>query len=210
MLKFNTKSVVGIDFDNTLINYDEVFYQQARNLNLISPKVNKNKKEVRDQIRLLPDGEIIWQKLQAFVYSKGISGASLNPGADTFIRACIQNQVRVYVISHKTEYSRYDEAQTNLRQAALGWMEACRFFKVDGLGLARDHVYFESTRLEKISRLSSLGCAHFIDDLEEVFQEDAFPKEVDKILFAPQGHLGSWGDIKAFQSWERIYEYFFG
>ncbi|MFI5205383.1 MAG: HAD family hydrolase [Candidatus Paceibacterales bacterium] len=205
----NKSRAVGIDFDNTLINYDEVFFNHALSLNLIGPGTKKNKKEVRDQIRLLADGEIIWQKIQAFVYSRGIAGACLNQGAEDFLRTCSQQGIKVYVVSHKTEFSRFDATRVNLRRAALDWMTANHFFMEEGLGLHKDQVYFEATRSQKIGRLQSLGCTHFIDDLEEVFLEKTFPEDIEKILFAPQGDSSISGDVKVFKSWGRIYEYFF-
>ena len=180
------------------------------NLNLIGPDVHQDKKEVRNQVRLLPDGEITWQKLQAFVYSKGITQARLIKGVEGFFKACAKAEINVYIVSHKTEYSPYDTDSINLRQAALEWMTANRFFEADGLGLARTQVYFESTRVEKIERLKFLGCTHFIDDLKEVFIEKTFPQEVEKILFEPRLESASTGHMKVFKSWERIHEYFFG
>lgn len=209
MLKLETKSIVGVDFDNTLISYDEVFFNYALSLNLISPATNKNKKEVRDKIRLLPDGEIIWQKVQAFVYGQGISQACFNEGAEDFLKMCVQQGIKIYVVSHKTEYSRFGTHQVSLRQAALSWMAANDFFRTDGLGLCRDQVYFEETRSQKIGRLRFLGCTHFIDDLEEVFLEKTFPEGIEKILFAPQADPGIGSDVKVFDSWRKIYEYFF-
>ena len=201
--------IIGIDFDNTMINYDDVFLNRAMGLNLIIADTNKNKKELRDRIRLLPDGEIIWQKMQAFVYGHGIAGACLNEGVADFFKTCVQRGIKVYVVSHKTEHSPFDDDQVNLRQAALDWMIANGFFRTEGLALNQDQVYFEATRLEKIGRLKSLGCTHFIDDLEEIFLEKTFPEGVEKILFTPIPPPAVADDIKVFKSWGRINEYFF-
>jgi hypothetical protein len=202
-------SIVGIDFDNTLISYDEVFFNHALDLKLISPESNRNKKDVRDAIRLLPDGEVVWQKVQAFVYGKGIAQARLNEGARDFIRECIQKNIKVYVVSHKTEFSNFDKDKVNLRDAALDWMTAQHFFEINGLGLNRNQVYFESTRLEKINRMKVLGCTHFIDDLQEVFLEEGFPNNVKKILYAPADQKLVAKDLIILDSWKRIHEHFF-
>lgn len=193
--------VIGIDFDNTLINYDEVFFNHALSLNLIGPETNKNKKDVRDKIRLLTDGEIIWQKIQAFVYGQGIAQACLNEGVETFLKTCAQQEIKVYVISHKTEYSPFDAHKINLRQVALDWMKANGFNKAQ--------VYFESTRAQKIERIKSLKCTHFIDDLPEVFLEDGFPSGTKKILYAPGFEAPPRDDIAVAGSWKKIHEYFF-
>jgi hypothetical protein len=174
---------IGIDFDNTIITYDEVFCATARRCGLIDAEFNGRKQAVRDAIRLLPDGELAWQKLQGQVYGKGIVGATMVAGVDRFLRRCRAELCPVAVVSHKTEYGHYDPERVNLRQAALGWMTA------NGLldeihAIAPADVYFESTREDKLRRIAALGLTHFIDDLEEVLTDPGFPPDVERILFA--------------------------
>jgi hypothetical protein len=71
---------IGIDFDNTIITYDDVFRAAAEASGLIGPGFSGNKQAVRDAIRLLPDGELAWQRLQGQVYGKGIGGATMVAG----------------------------------------------------------------------------------------------------------------------------------
>jgi hypothetical protein len=114
----------------------------------------------------------------------------------------------VRIVSHKTEYATYDETRTNLRTAALEWMAAHRFFEPDGLDLTCDSVYFESTRADKIARIGRIGCSHFVDDLEEVFLEPAFPAGVHKILYAPNATVVSSDGAVVMPSWQALREYF--
>ena len=79
---------IGLDFDNTLIDYDRVFLAAARERGLVAPDFTGSKREVRDAIRLLPDGELAWQRLQGHVYGAGIGGAVLFDGADQFLQRC--------------------------------------------------------------------------------------------------------------------------
>ena len=175
---------VGIDFDNTLIDYDRVFLKTARQRGLIDPSFQGSKREVRDAIRLLPDGELSWQRLQGYVYGAGIDGAVLFPGAGEFLRRCRELRRDVVIVSHKTRYGHLDPMRVDLRQAALDWMEAQGFFRPDGIGLTRQQVFFEETRAAKLARIAALECTHFIDDLEEVFTDPDFPAGVRRILFA--------------------------
>lgn len=192
---------IGIDFDNTLIDYDRVFFDAARERGLVPVDLRGSKREVRDAIRLLPDGELSWQRLQGYVYGAGIGGAVMFDGADAFLRRCRTLGIRVYVVSHKTRYSHLDPARIDLRQAALGWMEAQGFFQPDRFGLDRENVFFEATRSDKLARIAALDCTHFIDDLEEVFSDPGFPAGIERILFA-----AACGGCPAFlcRSWEDI------
>ena len=55
--------------------------------------------------------------------------------------------------------------------------------------IPESNVYFESTRAEKIERIIALSCTHFIDDLEEVFDDPAFPSNVERLLLSPAGSV---------------------
>lgn len=175
---------IGIDFDNTLIDYDRVFLKTAQERGLVAADFAGSKREVRDAIRRLPDGELAWQRLQGHVYGAGIGGAVLFEGADAFLRQCRALNVDVFIVSHKTRYGHLDPARVDLRQAALGWMAAHGFFNADGFGFRQEDVFFEETRPAKLARIAALNCTHFIDDLEEVFADPAFPASVRGILFA--------------------------
>jgi hypothetical protein len=175
---------IGIDFDNTLIDYDRVFLAAARERGIVAHDFRGSKREVRDAIRLLPDGELAWQRLQGHVYGAGIGGAVLFEGAGAFLRQCRARDIEVLVVSHKTRYGHLDPQRVDLRQAALGWMTAHGFFSAGEFGLRRENVFFEETRAAKLARIAALGCTHFIDDLEEVFADPDFPSGVRPILFA--------------------------
>ena len=125
--------VIGVDFDNTIVTYDNLIHKVAVERGLISPKAIKSKKHIRGNIRQLPNGEIEWQRLQAAVYGPRMEEAKLIDGIQRFFQSCRYHRAKVYVISHKTEFAKMDMTETNLRGAALAWMERNRFFNVDGL-----------------------------------------------------------------------------
>ena len=200
---------VGVDFDNTLVDYDNLIHRVAMERGLVGPGPTQGKKHVRDAIRELEDGEVLWQKVQALVYGPRMPEATISPGAMDFLRACSANQVKVSVVSHKTEFANYDETGTNLRSAALAWLEANRLLDIKNSGLSVAAVYFESTRQEKLERILRLGCSHFIDDLEETFLEKTFPETVEKILYNPQNSEFPTPGVKLAGNWQRITEYLF-
>lgn len=174
---------IGIDFDNTIITYDEVFCATAKSCGLIEAGFVGSKQAVRDAIRLLPDGELIWQRLQGQVYGKGIVGARMAAGFEAFLRRCRAEASGVAVVSHKTVHGSFDPGRINLRQAALDWMAAQGLFDGDH-GIELENVYFEDTRADKLGRIAALGLTHFVDDLEEVLTDPGFPPNVRRILFA--------------------------
>ena len=200
---------IGIDFDNTIIAYDNVFLATARKRGLVPAGFAGNKKTVRDAIRLIPDGELEWQRLQGYVYGQGISGAPLIPGVGDFLRECRAAGYPVCIISHKTEFGHHDPARVNLREAALGWLTANGFFREDGFGLRREDVVFAGTRAEKLAAISARNCTHFIDDLEEVLDDPAFPQGTERILFAAEGAPTGGTPYPVCASWSEISRRFF-
>lgn len=196
--------VIGLDFDNTIICYDLLIHALAIERGLISPPFPPQKKIIRKQI-IQAYGDEEWQKIQAIVYGERIGEATAAPGVEQFLEQCRKQQIPVYIISHKTEYSNLLQGGTNFRTAALKWMEQQQFFS--RFGLQPSKIHFTSTREEKVQKIKELGCTHFIDDLEEVFQEKNFPAGVIKILYAPEGKAVP--GVIPMKQWGKIYDYFF-
>lgn len=199
---------IGIDFDNTIIAYDDVFLAAAKARGLLAKSFQGNKKMVRDAIQLQSGGELAWQALQGYVYGQGIGSATLQPGVDQFIRHCRTAGCAVIIISHKTEFGHHDSSGVNLRDAAIAWMTDKGFFSSDGFGLARSSVVFAGTREAKLAEIARQRCTHFIDDLEEVLSDPAFPTGVERILFAiDDGPPSSLARYIACATWNEIERY---
>ncbi len=209
------KVVLGIDFDNTIVSYDALIHALAVQRSLISPHFPRQKEKIKDQIRQMKREEE-WQEIQAIIYGDKIHEAVLMDGVSSFLEKCSQQSIPVQIISHKTEYSNLLKSGVNFRAAALHWMEQQQLFT--RFSLSTNQVHFTPTRGEKIQKIQQLGCTHFIDDLEEIFHEEGFPKRVIKILYAPgESRSGAShnltaadGSIIRLKDWGEIYDYFFG
>lgn len=201
--------IIGTDFDNTLVSYDALMHRVALELELFSNEALKSKRDIRDHLRRLPDGEIAWQKIQGMVYGPRMQEATLIDGVSDFFHRCRAHGISPHIVSHKTEFANYDESRTPLRKAALAWMARHRFFKDDGMGLSRAAVYFESTRKAKIARIAALGCTHFIDDLEETFLDPTFPGHINKILYTSTAPKKLPPNVLVISNWEEIGDHVF-
>ena len=193
---------IGIDFDNTIVGYDSLFFAIAHERGLIDTGVAADKRSIRDHVRSLPDGETAWRELQAEVYGPRILEAQLNEGVTEFFIACRRWGIPLHVVSHKTMRAAGGDGNTDLREAARGFLSSRGFF--DRLGVSPDEVYFEPTREEKCRRIAALGCTHFVDDLEETFAEPAFPAGVARILYSPHHAATSLDDVRLVRSWGEI------
>jgi hypothetical protein len=195
---------IGIDFDNTIASYDQAFAAAAEAAGLVAQGAATTKKQVRKLVRAGDGGECDWMRLQGQVYGAHMRDAELIDGVGDFLERCREHGHEVLIISHKTEFGHFDEARVNLRDAAYDWMAAQGFFDEMSYGLDPATVFFEPTRTEKVGRIKSTGCTHFIDDLVEVFEEPGFPTETTRILYAADAVETAARPYAAFRSWHEI------
>lgn len=198
--------IIGIDFDNTIVNYDELMHSIGADWGLVGHATGWSKRRIRDAVRSLPDGEAQWQRVQAAAYGLRMSEAVPAEGVKAFFLACRQRRIPVRIVSHKTTYSNLGESRVNLHSAALAWLEQEGFFASGGIGVARTDVHFAPSRGEKIARIRQLAITHFIDDLEETFNEPEFPERVEKILYSSDP-FGQVPGVTRLETWARIHEY---
>lgn len=196
--------LIGVDFDNTIVSYEELFHLAARERDLIPDGVPAAKGGVRDYLRRV-GREDDWTELQGRVYGALISKAPAFPGVEDFFARCRTLGVGVRIISHKT-LQPFRGPVYDLHQAAHRWLEGHGFYDPNRMGLSREQVHFELTKQGKLDRIAASGCSHFIDDLPEFLEDPAFPRGVERILFDPQAgcpafaagpRAGSWKEIAA-------------
>ncbi len=168
---------IGIDFDNTIVCYDDVFYKAALEQNLIPNSLSPSKTYIRDYFRA-NHRENEWTELQGYVYGARMALAQPFPGIAQFFSYCKKNQIKISIISHKTKHP-YLGPPYDLHEAARKWLSQQSFFdpQID--------TYFELTLKEKLERIAKARCTMFIDDLPELLKEPSFPADVQKILFDP-------------------------
>ena len=193
-----------MDFDNTIVCYDQLFHRVAVEQGLIPPEVPASKGQVRDYLRRCGQ-EDAWTRLQGYVYGARMQEAPPFPGVLEFFTRCKQRGVTVCIISHKTRYP-YLGPKYDLHQAAREWLESHGFFDPTRIGLSQDQAYFEVTKQAKLARIARVGCTHFIDDLPEFLAEPEFPAGVERILYDPNGNYKKDNRFPSISSWEDIEE----
>lgn len=173
--------LLGLDFDNTLISYDQLFRHVALDKGLIPAETAPLKNAVRDYLRR-HDREDVWTLLQGEVYGGRILEAEPYPGMHETLVNLSARQIPMCIVSHKTRWPYLGERR-DLHAAARSWLERQRFYATDGLGWQDAQVFFELTKEDKVARIVAQRCTHYIDDLPEIL--DMLPDTVDKILFSP-------------------------
>jgi len=175
--------VIGIDFDNTIVSYDELFHKSAVDRQLIPAELEPSKRIIRNFLRKCGKEEE-WIELQGYAYGEGLREALPFPGVVGFFTRCRSLGLKLYIISHRTRFP-FKGPDYDLHQAAHQWLKMHGFYSEGEIGLSTSQVYFELTKEEKLARIPKVGCTYFIDDLLEFLEEPEFPAGVQRVLFDP-------------------------
>jgi hypothetical protein len=190
---------IGIDFDNTIVNYTGVFFDVAVQFDLIPSNIDRSKSTVRNYLR---DNNLEqeWTKLQGNIYGSKMELAKPYEGVIEFIKICQENNIEIFIISHKSKHP-YLGPKYNLHKAAKDWLEQNTVLK-------KISPYFEITLERKLKKIEALNCDYFIDDLPELLTESDFPKKVKKILFDSQNIYNDSINYQRFVTWYEIKDFF--
>ncbi len=159
---------LGLDFDNTLVRYDSLFYKIALDNGLIPSSTKKNKNAVRNFLREQGKEEL-FTLLQGEVYGSRISEADQSEGMFDELKKIKNQGIKLFIVSHKTK-TPYMGPKYDLHKCATEWLEKNNFFSENGLDINRNDVYFELTKEKKVKRIEDIGCSYYIDDLPEILE----------------------------------------
>jgi thiamine kinase-like enzyme len=174
---------LGIDFDNTIANYDHSFEEYARTNSIILHGNETPKISVRKALGKKTGGNLDWTRLQGDVYGSKMSDAQPNEGFVAFLEECLSRAWQVVIISHRTIYPAIGKP-TNLHSVAFEWLKDHRIVSEDTL--AHSQCFYETTLNSKIFRISQENCDAFIDDLPSVLQHQSFPSSTSPLLFGSE------------------------
>ena len=160
---------IGLDFDNTIVLYDDIFYRYALEKGYISSKTKKSKKAVREAL-IKENKEHIFTEIQGLIYGKLIENAPIQKGfLDSLIKLRKLNY-KISIISHKTKYPIRGQ-KYNLHQSALNWLKKNKILNNEDLNIYEKDIYFEETVEKKIHRIEKIKCTHYVDDLEKILEK---------------------------------------
>mgnify|MGYP006080271985 FL=1 len=194
--------IIGIDFDNTIIKYDNVFGRVAIEKKILSDSELKSKNDVK-KLLISSDRENDWTELQGIVYGSHIMAAeSYENFSDVFV-SLLNAGHELKIISHKTKYP-FIGKRINLRSAAMMWLKEKGIVGTGHNKLSETDVFFCSTITEKVAMQKKQRCDVFVDDLAKVLK--LINPQVNRVLFDPKSEIDAceqfnilrdWGDIEA-------------
>lgn len=193
---------IGIDLDNTLINYQSVFYNVALERDLIPQNIEQTKNAVK-YFLINRKKETLWTHLQGIVYGDEILKATPYKDALDMIKKLKNDKHKISIVSHKTKYPILGN-KVNLHEGALSWLKHNHFIGCIDSPVSISDVYFLEKQEDKIRTINEINCHVFIDDLLKILNHEQFPKTIKKILFSPGKR--SLTSLTVLSSWSDLYE----
>jgi len=190
---------LGIDFDNTITNYDGVFSKAALHENMISkdaPHVYNTKADVKNYL-INTNKEEKWTELQGLVYGKYIKFAKPQKNLIQTIKSLSEHDIFLCIVSHRTRFP-YIGEKINLHDAARQWLNDNLFQLIPD-----QNIFFEETIEDKVKRANTLHLDFFVDDLPKILLHEKLSQRIKKILFKPEKSLNNNHLIET-QDWSEI------
>ena len=163
---------IGVDFDNTIVCYDDVFQRVAVDRGLVPPSFATSKTGLRHFL-CAAGRENDWTEIQGEVYGNRMAEVTAYPGADLPGRLAAQRgpghdrqpqdalcPARAALRSSPGR-PRLAGTARRLRSRAHRAGAGSGVFRID--------------RGEKLQRIAAVQCTHFIDDLPDLLAEPDFP-----------------------------------
>ena len=178
--------LIGLDFDNTIVCYDQAIALLAEELFELPADVPRTKLGLRNYLRDAARGPE-WTAFQGELYGPGMRYAKPFDGAIATMQQLLAEGRDLVIISHRS-LRPYAGEPHDLHAAARGWV-ADRLQSIGLFGEESDNskVHFLETRDQKVEMITHLGCQAFLDDLPEVLNAPGFPAAAAGILFDPSG-----------------------
>lgn len=166
---------IGIDFDNTIVNYDGIFHHAGTQLGWIPEGVGKSKQAVKTWF-IEQHQEPKWTELQGIVYGKAIHNASPYEHVAQVLDTWCLKGYELVLVSHKTQFPIIGE-KLDFHAAAKNWLNTQQ------LSGYFSEMYFCPEKAQKIAKISQLKPDYFIDDLPSILTDPNFPKRTRRVLF---------------------------
>jgi hypothetical protein len=172
---------VGIDLDNTIVDYDAIFQRLANELGNFSGYTLSGKESISNYLRS-NNREREWTQMQGLVYGQQMYEAKIADGFKEAILSCASLINEIVIISHRT-YHPAAGGNFDLHKAAQDWIE--KNIRLDPeLSEIKLSVIFETTLENKIKSISDQDVSIFIDDHIGVLSDKFFPISVKRIHYS--------------------------
>jgi hypothetical protein len=200
---------IGLDFDNTIVCYDQAIAQLAEELFKLPENVPRTKLGLRDYLRSAgrePD----WTAFQGALYGPGMQLAEPYEGCLEALSK-LSAQFDLFIVSHRSK-SPYAGPNYDLHQSAVTWIHQNLTYQRDSDNRQYPlapvlNTSFHEEKYLKIQQICDLNLDIFLDDLPSILLHPSFPVSTKPILFDPNRlHTDLHSMLCHVQSWHHFLE----
>jgi len=190
---------IGIDIDNTILDYSFSFTKHASTLLGASLPEGSTKLQVQNHV-VMNYGEDSWTKIQGVVYSQTPLEAIVSEGFKEFLDQARMKRATINFVSHKTQFP-IEGPRVNLRKLVLDLLRQERLLNPS---LKSKDVVFCDSPEEKLKVIAMSNFNFFIDDLASIISK--LPKNLQGLhyrcectspLDAQHQPMKNWNQIKS-------------
>ena len=191
---------IGLDFDNTIVCYDEAFYQLAHEAKSIPENLQRTKEQVKAHLQKQGRNDF-WTELQGLAYGPRMETASVFPKFEAFLKAMHRPGVELFIVSHRSPKP-YSGLDYDLHEAARTCLRGRPWIQSEMIPLK--NIFFEATKQGKIKKIAELNLDYFVDDLLDIFTDPMFPLNTKKIHFLPGKSEQEPTELLSAKSWDDV------
>jgi hypothetical protein len=188
---------IGLDFDNTIVCYDQAFFALARETESVPMDLPATKEKVKAYLQAQGRNDF-WTELQGLAYGPRMATATVFPGFLDCLNS-IYSDHQIFIVSHRSPKP-YSGLDCDLHEAAREWLRQQQWVQRKQINL--ENIFFEATKKGKIQKIKELELDVFIDDLPEIFNDASFPKGPRQILFGTNAEVT--GAFFKAQDWDQV------
>ncbi len=175
---FKNVERIGLDLDNTIIDYSAAYFSLAERFNL--SEIHRDRLSIRNILRRSKFDDEEWQYFQSLLYTEGLVHAKPAEGLLDFLNICKLKKIRVSIISHKTTTTQTRFGSQDLRVPAVEWL---RSHKILSDFVSESDVIFCSSAEEKVEMIKAKDLDIFVDDLIEILLDLELSSSLYRVLF---------------------------
>ena len=192
---------IGLDFDNTIVCYDQAIARLADELFRLPEGVPRTKLGLRDFLRT-EGREPEWTAFQGELYGPGMRYAQPFEGAIATMQQLTQEGHELTIVSHRSRFP-YAGRRHDLHHAAQRWIAT----RLQPAGIFMSHsksIHFMESKADKLARIAKIDCTVFLDDLPEILESPEFPSSTVGILFNPNNDDRKFAQQPVISNWKHL------
>ena len=192
---------IGVDFDNTIVSYQESIKELADKFLDLPADISKTKQDVKGFLQAKGRNDL-WTSFQGHLYGPGMRYAKPYEGCLEALSSLIKDGHEVRIISHRSRFP-YAGEKYDLHGYASEWIE--RELACAGLldTIKRENISFHESKEQKIGMIIKTGVEIFIDDLLSILNDEQLGNGIRKFHFCPEGNASS-GDLITVSRWSEV------